>query len=169
MSNTATSIAVGVYKGSWNCPNKLHWSLIVTAHGYHEKGKVYNLINDGGRLVIRREVTSDDGPLKNTTLLGIMHTSVSAHCPKTIVDYVQRLAISPLDAFNWVIQVVMQLDTNSVASTDLEEDDLVLHLRNIGHQHPGGTQVRAQHGFANVSYRAGSMSTRATRNVREMR
>lgn len=134
MSNTATSIAVGVYKGGWNCPNKLHWSLIVTSHGYW------------------REVTSDDGPLKNTTLLGIVHTSVSTHCPKTIVDYIQRLAISP-----------------SVASTDLEEDDLVLHLRNVEHQHPGGTQVRVQHGFANVSYRAGSMSTRTTRNVREMR
>lgn len=152
MSNTATSIAVGVYKGGWNCPNKLHWSLIVTSHGYYEKGKVYNLINDGGRLVTWREVTSDDGPLKNTTLLGIVHTSVSTHCPKTIVDYIQRLAISP-----------------SVASTDLEEDDLVLHLRNVEHQHPGGTQVRVQHGFANVSYRAGSMSTRTTRNVREMR
>lgn len=168
MSNTATSIAVGVYKGSWNSPNKLHWSLIVTAHGYYEKGKVYNLINDGGRLVTWREVTSDDGPLKNTTLLGIVPTSMSAHCPKTIVDYVQRLAISPLDSFSWVIQVVMQLDTSSVASTDLEEDDLVLHLRNVGHQHPGGTQVRAQHGFANA-YRAGSVSTRAARNVREMR
>lgn len=151
MSNTATSIAVGVYKGGWNCPNKLHWSLIVTSHGYW------------------REVTSDDGPLKNTTLLGIVHTSVSTHCPKTIVDYIQRLAISPLDSFSWAIQVVMQLDTNSVASTDLEEDDLVLHLRNVEHQHPGGTQVRVQHGFANVSYRAGSMSTRTTRNVREMR
>jgi hypothetical protein len=169
MSNTATSIAVGVYKGGWNCPNKVQWSLIVTAHGYHEKGKVYNLINDGGRLVIWREVTSNDGPLKNTTLLGIVHTSVSTHCPRTIVDYVQRLAISPMDSFNWVIQVVMQLDMNSVASTNLEENELVLHLRNVVHQHPGGTQVRVQHGFTNVSYSAGSMSTRAARNVREMR
>ena len=169
MSNTATSIAVGVYKGGWNCPNKVQWSLIVTAHGYYEKGKVYNIINDGGRLVTWREVTSNDGPLKNTTLLGIVHTSVSTHCPRTIIDYVQRLAISPMDSFNWVIQVVIQLDTNSVASTNLEEDELVLHLRNVEHQHPGGTQVRVQHGFANVSYSAGSMSTRVARNVREMR
>lgn len=169
MSNTATSIAVGVYKGSWNCPNKIRWSLIVTAHGYYEKSQVYNLINDGGRLVTWRAVASDDGPLKNATLLGIVHASVSSHCPKTVVDYVQRLAISPLDPFHWVIQVVMQLDTNSVASTDLEEDELVLHLRNVQHQHPGGTQVRVQQGFPNVSYRAESMSTRATRNVREMR
>ncbi|SRR6266702_38720 len=169
MSNTATSIGVGVYKGGRNFPNKIHWSLIVTAHGYYEKGKVYNLINDGGRLVTSREVTSDDGPLKNATLLGIVHTSVSSHCPKTIVDYVQRLAISPLDNFNWVIQVVMQLDTNSVASTDLEEDELVLHLRNVEHQHPGGTQVRVQQGFPNVSYSAESMSRRAARNVKEMK
>lgn len=169
MSNTSTSIAVGVYKGSWNCPNKVHWSLIVTAHGYYEKSKVYNLINDGGRLVTWKGVASDDGPLQNTTLLGIVPTSVSSHCPKTIVDYVQRMAISPLDSFHWVIQVVMQLDTNSVASTDLEEDELVLHLRNVEHQHPGGTQVRVQQGFPNVSYRAESMSTRAARNVREMR
>jgi hypothetical protein len=169
MSNTATSIAVGVYKGGWNCPNKVHWSLIVTAHGYYEKNKVYNLINDGGRLVTWREVASDDGPLKHATLLGIVQTSVSSHCPKTIVDYVQRLAISPLDSFHWVIQVVMQLETNSVASTGLEEDELVLHLRNVEHQHPGGAQVRVQQGFPNVSYRPESMSTRAARNVREMR
>ncbi|KAI9441427.1 hypothetical protein H4582DRAFT_1381888 [Lactarius indigo] len=160
MSNTATSIGVGIYKGGWNCPNKVHWSIIVTAHGYYEKGKVYNLINDGGRLVTWREVMSNDGPLKNTTLLGIVHTSVSSHCPKTIVDYVQRLAISPIDNFNWVIQVVTQLDTNSIASTDLEEDELVLHLRNVEHQHPGGTQVCVQQGFPNVSYRTDPMSRR---------
>jgi len=169
MSNTATSIAVGVYKGGWNCPNKVNWSLIVTTHGYFEKGKIYNLINDGGRLVTRREVMSNDGPLRDTNLLGIVHTSVSSHCPRTIVDYIQRLQISPLNSFNWVIQVVMQMDMNSVASTGLEEEELVLHLRNVEHQHPGEAQVRLQQGFPNVSYRSESISRGAVRNVREMR
>jgi hypothetical protein len=162
----ATFIGIGIYRGSWNCPNKYSYPLVITAQGGHDHGKLYNLMTDEGRIAVFRDVTGGAGPLPNLTHLGIFQACSTPYKPKSIMEYVRDLQISHSDSFDWVVQVVMHLVASNVANATLEEGQLRLDLRNATRQWAGGSQVSVQHEFPNDLLLG---STESKRNVRPMR
>jgi hypothetical protein len=147
-----TFVGIGIYRGSWNCPNKYNYSLVITAQGGHDPGKLYNLLmTDEGRIVVSREVkvTSGAGPLPNLTHLGIFQACSTPYNPSSIVAYVRDLQIGHSDFFD---QVVMHMVASNIA--------------NATRQWAGGSQVSIQHEFPNDLFLG---STESKRNVRLMR
>jgi hypothetical protein len=168
------SIGIGIYKDRRNCPNKYLYSLIMRAHCENKPSKLYNLMTDEGKIVVLREVnvTSGAGRFSNLTHLGIFPTCSSLHNPNTVVEYVQRLQISHLDSFDWVVQVVMHMVTTNVASASLEECQLRQYLRNATHQWTNVPQMSAHHELPNDHLLGNADSMRVQtnqRNVRSMR
>jgi hypothetical protein len=173
MSSTL-SICIGIYKDSWNCPNKYRYSLIMTADCGNKPSKLYNLMTDGGKIVVFREVKVASGVDSFSKLihLGNFPACSSLYSPSSVVAYVQDLQISYSDSFDWVVQVVMHMVANNVASTTLEECQLRLHLRNATRQWANVSQVSAPYELPNdlLLGSAESMHIQTNqRNVRPMR
>jgi hypothetical protein len=167
---SALSVAIGIYKDSY-CPNKYRYSLIMTADRENKPSQLYNLMTDGGRIVVFREVkvASGAGPFSNLIHLGILPACLSPYSLISVVTYVQDLQISHSDSFDWAVQVVMHMVANNVASAALEECQLRLHLRNATRQWTNGPQVSAPYEFPSDLLLGSAESTRNQRNVRPMR
>jgi hypothetical protein len=164
-----TFISIGIYKGSWNCPKRYLYTILIRAQ---EPGKLYNMFTDQGRVLDAGEIhASRAGPLQFWTHLGTFLSWPSSYSPKPIEEYVQNLPMSHGDSFNWVVKVVAQMASSNVINATLDEHEFGLQLRNFTRQ-LSGSEVSYYHGFANdlLLDSADSMHIRTDqRNVRPMR